>query len=89
MKLQRSDDDMNFWADHDEDCHGIKKDLADEPEYAGGFIWSCCDQRGNAVGCEAREHDVWIKRTRLVQSPSWLGRSFETQKTSEDRGSAL
>ena len=62
-EAQRSDGDMDFWADHDEDCHGIEEDLADEPEFAGGFIWSCCEQRGDADGCRAREHDVWIKRT--------------------------
>jgi len=59
---QRPDDDMDLWADHDDDCHGIKETLHDEPDYAGGFIWSCCEQRGDADGCKAREHDVWIKR---------------------------
>ncbi|KAL3420541.1 hypothetical protein PVAG01_06986 [Phlyctema vagabunda] len=26
-------DDDDFWADHDEDCHGIIEDLMDEPDY--------------------------------------------------------
>lgn len=59
---RRSDRDIEFWADHDEDCHGIREDLADEPDYARGFIWSCCNHRGDADGCRTREHDVWINR---------------------------
>jgi hypothetical protein len=54
---------MDFWADHYDTCDGSKEDLVDEPDYAGGFKWSCCDRRGDAIGCVAREHDVWIKWT--------------------------
>lgn len=61
-EARRSDCDTEFWADHDEDSLGIREDLADEPDYSRGFIWSCCNQRGDADGCREREHDVWIKR---------------------------
>jgi hypothetical protein len=54
---------MDFWADHDDNCHGIKETLHDHPDNAGGFVWSCCEQRGDADGCQAREYDVWIKWT--------------------------
>ncbi|CAD0112816.1 unnamed protein product, partial [Aureobasidium uvarum] len=49
--------DGDFWADHDEDCHGtIDLDLADEsPE---GFEWTCCKGDGDAEGCTTGPHKV-------------------------------
>ena len=48
------DHDSDFWADHDEDCHGVIEDLRDElPE---GFVWDCCDAKGDEEGCEVGVH---------------------------------
>lgn len=49
-------DDDDFWADHDENCHGQYRDLIDEPDYAGGFSWSCCDRPGDDDGCKSTRH---------------------------------
>ncbi|KAF2220970.1 hypothetical protein BDZ85DRAFT_283871 [Elsinoe ampelina] len=49
--------DGDFWADHDEDCHGTidTEDMREEnPE---GFKWDCCDEPGDAEGCQVGEHE--------------------------------
>jgi hypothetical protein len=51
-----------FWDDHDEKTFGSAEFLEDHEDYQEGFLWSCCEQRGDAEGCKAREHDVWVKR---------------------------
>ena len=53
---------MEFWADHDDDCHGDKDYIIDDPEYQAGAMWSCCEKRGDKRGCKIREHDVWAKK---------------------------
>jgi hypothetical protein len=58
-----SDDDMEVWADYCEKTWGAPETMADEMDYQQGFSWSCCMRRGDAEGCKAREHDVWVKRT--------------------------
>jgi len=49
-----ADDEGDFWADHDEDCHGVIDDLKDE--YPEGFIWDCCDKHGDEPGCRVAKH---------------------------------
>lgn len=47
----------DFWADHDEDCHGEIDTAEMREEFPDGFIWEgCCGQRGSAKGCEVSEH---------------------------------
>ena len=48
--LGRMEPDYNsdFWADHDEDCHGRIEDLGDE--YPEGFMFPCCRQPGDSDG---------------------------------------
>lgn len=49
----------DFWADHDDDCHGPKENFEDElPE---GFLWTCCEQRGDVVSCQIGRHSAEIK----------------------------
>jgi hypothetical protein len=60
-----SDDDMEVWADHCEKTWGAPETMADHPDYQQGFSWSCCERRGDAEGCKAREHDVWVKRANV------------------------
>jgi hypothetical protein len=50
------DYDGDFWADHDEDCHGQIDGFVDDPDYAEGFIWACCEEYGNALGCTFSKH---------------------------------
>lgn len=49
--LEVNDDD-DFWADHDEDCHGTIDTDWMRHEFPNGFLWDCCDQPGDAKGCE-------------------------------------
>ena len=45
------DDDSDFWADHDERCHGLIDEL--KGEYPEGFKWTCCGEKGDqSSGCE-------------------------------------
>ena len=55
------DYDSEFWCDHDEDCHGHIDDLADEPTYEDGFVWSCCEKIGSGRPCVRSRHkpDLW------------------------------
>ncbi|KAH7083770.1 hypothetical protein FB567DRAFT_446314 [Paraphoma chrysanthemicola] len=46
------DFDNDFWADHDDDCHGI----IDSEEYPEGYVWDCCQKRGDEVGCMVGRH---------------------------------
>lgn len=49
------DYESDVWAGHDEDCHGPIEDQEDAvPE---GFVWNCCDKKGNKKGCEIGEHE--------------------------------
>ncbi|RBR23563.1 uncharacterized protein FIESC28_03745 [Fusarium coffeatum] len=50
------DDEGDFWADHDENCHGeIDTDDMRE-ECPDGFIWDCCNELGGSKGCTAGKH---------------------------------
>jgi hypothetical protein len=46
----------DFWADHDERCHGIIDSEESRKEHPEGFIWDCCDEEGDEEGCEVGEH---------------------------------
>lgn len=49
-------DDEDFWADHDEDCHGLIDTEEMREEFPEGFTWNCCDQVGTAPGCTKGHH---------------------------------
>ncbi|CAI6340737.1 unnamed protein product [Periconia digitata] len=62
------DYEAEFWADHDEDCHGVIDSDELRKEYPEGYTWSCYEQRGD-VGefCEHGPHEPTIaKRARVV-----------------------
>ncbi|KXX77416.1 hypothetical protein MMYC01_206057 [Madurella mycetomatis] len=50
------DYDSEFWADHDENCHGVIDSDFCREEYPEGFIWSCCDKIGTEPGCRFSRH---------------------------------
>lgn len=53
---QEVDWDGDFWADHDERCHGTIDTPEMRKEYPEGFVWSCCDEPGDADGCKTSRH---------------------------------
>jgi hypothetical protein len=54
--MKTVDYESDFWADHDENCHGPYEAFEDDPDYAEGFIWDCCDKPGDNEGCKATKH---------------------------------
>ena len=49
-----------MWDDHDENCHGQCESFEDDPDYAEGFIWECCDKPGDDEGCKTTRHKARI-----------------------------
>ena len=45
-----------IWADHDEDCHGTFDSFEDDPRYASGFMWVCCEKSLTDHGCMTTKH---------------------------------
>ncbi|KAK3370838.1 hypothetical protein B0T24DRAFT_627174 [Lasiosphaeria ovina] len=58
------DYDSDFWADHDENCHGIIDSDFCRKEYPEGFVWTCCDRVGTEDGCEFGRHESDPKRNK-------------------------
>jgi hypothetical protein len=52
------DDSGDFWADHDEDCHGEIDTPEMREECPDGFKWSCCSKLGGAKGCTKGKHQA-------------------------------
>ncbi|KAF2668323.1 hypothetical protein BT63DRAFT_425645 [Microthyrium microscopicum] len=50
------DTDSSVWADHDEACHGNYEHFIDDPVYADGFMWECCDRPSTSKGCKVSQH---------------------------------
>jgi len=50
------DYESSTWDDWDENCHGIQDTEENQHEYPEGFVWSCCDTQGDAVGCDVGDH---------------------------------
>ena len=48
--------DGDFWADHDDDCHGDPMSFIDDEDFEDGFKWSCCDDEIRSAGCEKTTH---------------------------------
>ncbi|EAT80976.1 hypothetical protein HBH56_164350 [Parastagonospora nodorum] len=53
---QEVDWDGDFWADHDERCHGTIDTPEMRKEHPEGFVWDCCDEPGDAAGCKTSRH---------------------------------
>ncbi|RFU76341.1 cytochrome p450 [Trichoderma arundinaceum] len=52
------DDEGDFWADHDEDCHGIIDSEEMRKEFSEGFTWNCCNKNGEEEGCQMGRHQA-------------------------------
>ncbi|CZR59439.1 uncharacterized protein PAC_09331 [Phialocephala subalpina] len=70
-------DDDDFWADHDEDCHGIIDDLKDDSTYDDGFKWSCCGENGSSPGCKSTKHKAGVNQVVEKVSSRWRKRKAE------------
>ncbi|KAK7756636.1 hypothetical protein SLS62_001473 [Diatrype stigma] len=74
------DDDNDFWADHDEDCHGTIDTDEMREEFPEGFFWNCCDKPGTAEGCTRGRHraaDDWRARLKADSPGSGSGSGSE------------
>jgi hypothetical protein len=56
LGVMEPDYDGDFWADHDEDCHGIIDSNEMREEFPDGFVWTCCDKLGSEPGCQVGQH---------------------------------
>ncbi|KAJ5988154.1 hypothetical protein N7481_003364 [Penicillium waksmanii] len=62
--------DEDFFADHDEDCHGIIDTDEMREEYPDGYIYECCKRNGEEEPCIKDWHeptDPEAAKRRLIQ----------------------
>jgi hypothetical protein len=50
------DVDEDFFADHDERCHGPMDTEENRAEFPEGFNWDCCGGDALSEGCETGQH---------------------------------
>ena len=50
------DDDGDYWADNDERTYGNVNTLAMHKAHQERFIYSCCNEDANSVGCNTGRH---------------------------------
>ena len=50
------DEEATIWNDHNEDVGGEIDSEEKRSEYPEGFIYDCCDKRGDSEGCERSRH---------------------------------
>ena len=70
------DPDADTWRDHDEDCHGPYENFIDDPDYATGFVWDCCNGWGDEPGCQEGNH---IPKVKLPAETSTAKRKAEEE----------
>lgn len=46
----------DFWADHDENCHGTIGTDEMRETFPDGFEWTCCDKLGSEAGYKSGRH---------------------------------
>lgn len=51
------DYDGDFWADHDERCHGVIDTDTMREDFPDGFVWDCCNRLGSEPGCQKGYHE--------------------------------
>lgn len=49
---------------------GPMEDTASDSEFAGGYIWTCCNKRGDDDGCKETKHKSSMNR--VVEAKSGL-----------------
>ncbi|RTE68946.1 hypothetical protein BHE90_016676 [Fusarium euwallaceae] len=73
--------DGDFWADHDENCHGPIDTEENREDYPEGFFWTCCDKPGDTLGCRKGKHQA--DRTKSKKG-SFLDEFSYAEKDSSD-----
>ncbi|KAI9642674.1 hypothetical protein NHQ30_008405 [Ciborinia camelliae] len=58
------DDESRIWADHDYRVHGEPDRHENDPTFADGFEWTCCENSGDAKGCKNTRHKVMEEGSR-------------------------
>jgi hypothetical protein len=61
-------EDDDFWADWDEP-HGYRDTEYNRKEYPEGFLWSCCEEQGDAKGCRTDSHQPRAAKRSRIESP--------------------
>ncbi len=54
--ILQPDFEGDFWADHDENCHGIIDSRELQEEYPEGYKYECCGQENKTPGCSTGRH---------------------------------
>lgn len=54
--ILEADMEGDFWADHDEDCHGIIDSRELQEEYPEGYKYQCCGKENKTRGCRTGRH---------------------------------
>ncbi|CAG8981928.1 hypothetical protein HYALB_00013819 [Hymenoscyphus albidus] len=65
VRVKEIDWDGDYWAYHDDRCHGDPYSFIDDPDYAEGFIYSCCEQLSDQSGCEQTRREAAFDRQSL------------------------
>jgi hypothetical protein len=82
LESKSVDYESDFWADHDENCHGPYESFEDDPHYAGGFIYECCDKPGDDEGCKSTKHKAAVNI--LVPEPPPVLAQSKKRKAEEE-----
>jgi hypothetical protein len=70
--------DGDFWADHDEDCHGTIDSEELREEYPDGYRWSCCNMLGG--GGKENDENVEVDEDKIKGCQTGPHRVNETAK---------
>lgn len=80
------DFDSDFWADHDENCHGLIDTDGMREMYPEGFVWTCCEKLGSEPGCHSGLHESNPEKSKRgrYESPSEDDASSEVSDVDGD-----
>lgn len=77
------DYDGDFWADHDENCHGTIDTKEMREEYPDGFEWTCCHKLGSEPGCKSGRHQSNPEKSKRGKYESGSENDIGTSEDSE------
>jgi hypothetical protein len=81
--MKMVDYESDFWADHDVRCHGPYEAFKDDPNYAEGFMWECCDKSGDDEGCKSTKHKAKVNL--VVPAPPPVLAPSKKRKAEEEK----
>lgn len=80
------DYESDFWADHDENCHGTINTDEMREEFPDGFEWTCCEQLGSAPGCKLGRHESNPEKSKKGKYVSDSEDNIGTSEDNEEEG---